>query len=135
MITEEEERRMSAATAISTSAAAFRRHRRPSSEHLCCGALTLPDFKEEAIDMAYDLHGINPGRLCMLGHNPMVQKYHLMTVSLFLSRARTQRRVSAGRTTSFHVVPPQPLVLMSVFLFESKPQQSRELRLINISIS
>jgi hypothetical protein len=53
----------SAATAISASAAAFRRRRRPSTEHLRRGALTPPDFKEEAIEMAYDLHGIDPGRL------------------------------------------------------------------------
>jgi hypothetical protein len=63
MITEEEERRISAAAAISTSAAAFRRRRHPSTKHLRCGALTPPNFKEEAIDMAYDLHGIDPGRL------------------------------------------------------------------------
>jgi hypothetical protein len=63
MITEEEERRISAATAISASAAAFRRRCRPSTKHLRRGALTPPDFKEEVIDMAYDLHGINPGRL------------------------------------------------------------------------
>jgi hypothetical protein len=63
MITEEEERRISAATAISASTAAFRRCRRQSTEHLPRGTLTPPDFKEEAIDMAYDLHGINPGRL------------------------------------------------------------------------
>jgi hypothetical protein len=63
MITEEEERRISAATAISASATAFRRRRRPSTKHLRCGALTPPDFKEEATDMAYNLHGIEPGRL------------------------------------------------------------------------
>jgi hypothetical protein len=63
MITEEEERRISAATAISASAAAFRRRRHPSTKHLHCSALTPPNFKEEVIDMAYDLHGIDPGRL------------------------------------------------------------------------
>jgi hypothetical protein len=63
MITEEEERRISAATAISTSAAAFRRRRHQSTEHIHRGALTSLDFKEEAIDMAYDLHGIDLGRL------------------------------------------------------------------------
>ncbi len=63
MITEEEERRISAAIAISASAAAFRRRHCLSTEHLHCGALTPPNFKEEVIDMAYDLHGINPGRL------------------------------------------------------------------------
>jgi hypothetical protein len=63
MITEEEERRIFAATAISASTAAFRRRRCPSTKHLFCGALTPPNFKEEAIDMAYDLHGIDPGRL------------------------------------------------------------------------
>jgi hypothetical protein len=63
MISEEEERRISVATAISASAAAFRRRRRPSTKHLHHGALTPPNFKEEAIDMAYDLHGINLGRL------------------------------------------------------------------------
>jgi hypothetical protein len=63
MITEEEERRKSAATSISVSAAAFRRRRRPSTKHLRCGALMPPNFKEEAIDMVYNLHGINPGRL------------------------------------------------------------------------
>jgi hypothetical protein len=63
MITEEEKRRISAATTISTSAAAFRRCHCPSTEHLCRGALMPPNFKEEVIDMAYDLHGINPGRL------------------------------------------------------------------------
>ncbi len=52
-----------ASTTISASAAAFRRRRRPSTEHLHRGALMPPDFKEEAIDMAYDLHGIDPGRL------------------------------------------------------------------------
>jgi hypothetical protein len=63
MITEEEERRISAVTAIFASATAFRRCRCPSTEHLRRGALTPPDFKEEVIDMAYDLHRINPGRL------------------------------------------------------------------------
>jgi hypothetical protein len=63
MITEEEERRISAATAISASAAAFRRCHHPSTEHLRCSTLMPPNFKEEAIDMVYDLHGINPGRL------------------------------------------------------------------------
>jgi hypothetical protein len=63
MITEEEERRILAATAISASTTAFRRCHCPSTEHLHCVALTPPDSKEEAIDMAYDLHGINPGRL------------------------------------------------------------------------
>jgi hypothetical protein len=63
MITEDEERRISAATAISASAATFRRCRHPSTKHLHCSALTPPNFKEEAIDMVYDLHGINPGRL------------------------------------------------------------------------
>ncbi len=63
MLTEEEERRILAATAISASVAAFRRRRCPSTEHLRRGALTPPDFKEEAIDMVYDLHGIDPGRL------------------------------------------------------------------------
>jgi hypothetical protein len=63
MITVEEERRISAATAISASAAAFGRRRRPSTEHLRHGALTPPNFKEEAVDMAYNLHGIDPGRL------------------------------------------------------------------------
>jgi hypothetical protein len=63
MITEEEERKILAATAISTSAAAFRRRDCPSTEHLRHGTLTPPNFKEEAIDMAFDLRGINPGRL------------------------------------------------------------------------
>jgi alanyl-tRNA synthetase len=63
MITEKEERRILAATAISPSAAAFGRRRHPSAKHLCRGTLTPPHFKEEAIDMAYNLHGINPGRL------------------------------------------------------------------------
>ncbi len=63
MITEEEERRISAATAISASATAFRRCHCLSTEHLRCNALMPPDFKEEAIDMEYDHHGINPGRL------------------------------------------------------------------------
>jgi hypothetical protein len=52
-----------AATAISASAAAFRRHHHPSTKHLRRGALTPPDFKEEAIDMAYNLHRIDPGWL------------------------------------------------------------------------
>jgi hypothetical protein len=62
-ITEQEERRILAATAISASAAAFGRRRHPSTEHLRCGTLRPPNFKEEAIDMVYNLHGINPGRL------------------------------------------------------------------------
>jgi hypothetical protein len=63
MITEEEERRILAATAIAASAAAFRRHRHLSTKHLHRGALTPPNLKEEVIDMAYDLHGINLGKL------------------------------------------------------------------------
>jgi hypothetical protein len=63
MITEEEERRIAAATAISASAAAFRRRRCPSTKHLRHGALMPPDLKEEAIDMAYNLCGIDLGRL------------------------------------------------------------------------
>jgi hypothetical protein len=63
MITEEEERRILAATTISTSTAAFRRRCCLSTKHLHCNALTPPNFKEEVIDMVYDLHGINPGRL------------------------------------------------------------------------
>ncbi len=63
IITQEEERRISVATTISASAVAFRRRRCPSTKHLRRGALTPPDLKEEAIDMVYDLHGIDPGRL------------------------------------------------------------------------
>jgi hypothetical protein len=66
MITEEEKRRILAATAISASAAVFRRRRCPLIEHLRRGALTPPNFKEEVLDMAYDLHRINPGRLYVI---------------------------------------------------------------------
>jgi hypothetical protein len=62
MITEEEERRISAGATISASAAACRRRRCLSTKHLHRGALTPPNFKVKAIDMAYDLHGIDPGR-------------------------------------------------------------------------
>ncbi len=71
----------------------------------------------------------------LLEHNLLVRKYHHMAVSLFLRRTRTQRRMSAGVTTSFHIVPPLPLILVPIFLSEFKPRQSKELRLINTLIS
>ncbi len=57
--------------------------------------------------------------------NLLVWKYHHMAVILFLRRTRTWRRMSAGVTTSFHVVPPLPLILITVFLSEFKPRQSK----------